>query len=473
MAQHKAMPPATEAEAMQPALTATTPQHAPSRKRKAQDEAAGQKAAKAAKPELPSVIEQVKALAARAWAWLPLHSMRHALPMEFAVSTVQEGQALHKKERLSPRSLVMCRHLREPLPIEAVPPQSIEAIKAMPRRKLLLVAKAVYRHLKARHASTGTGVSELKNLREMPMHNLRLWVTLHLPDVMPFKAMLKGIGVTGDLSDTIGIGSTSLVYRGTCHSDGDKLVAIKKLQYSSDTASMMQTQKDRFVAEAQLHAQLEHERIVKFYRFLPSWPPAILGELGDCNLFKFALIHGPQCEPVAARFVKEVAEGLAYLHGRGICHADIKCRKRRHQVVEHCHGLRRPPSHRRLWLCLSRVKPSRVQARDIYGLAPELFKDEGWDTTVDIWALGVMTYELLVGENPVTNTPLDMANPPLSVFKSAMPSIESKIQSKVEAQPFPADVKDLLLRMLEPQPEERICLEDILTHEWVRRHTDA
>ncbi|EQC31926.1 AUR protein kinase [Saprolegnia diclina VS20] len=369
-------PPPTAAETTPTTPIDAFPEATPSRKRKALDEAAGQKAVKAVKPEATSVVEQAKALATRAWTWAP--------------------------------------------------------------------------SLRAWQRTATTDADETAGPT--------------MPEAASFESMLSDIGVGCNLDDPIHCGATTVVYYGECNSSGDA-VAIKALKDMSSGGNAKV--EASFMREATLHAELKHPNVLWLHHFAASWPPAMVLELGDGTLLEYALHDGLQREPVVARFVKELAQGLAYLHGRGICHAALDLEN----ILMGTDGHLRIADFGAAFHETSTRVPQPAPATYPYW-APEQFKPKPWGKTVDIWALGVITYELLMGDHPYTFTPLDEGHRPRADFERAMQTIRSMIEVKVNTCPVPEDVKDLLRGMLEPQPEERICLEDILTHKWVRRHTD-
>lgn len=96
-------------------------------------------------------------------------------------------------------------------------------------------------------------------------------------------------------------------------------------------------------------------------------------------------------------------------------------------------------------------------------MSPELTRNEDSVSgrASDIWAMGVTLYCLVMGRLP---------------FKGA--SIIDVFQSIQNDEPFypddlDADLKDLLQRMMEKDPQERITMTDIRTHPWVTKQGSA
>ena len=116
-------------------------------------------------------------------------------------------------------------------------------------------------------------------------------------------------------------GGMGVVYRAR-HVTLNRTVALKMI-LGGRLASTESVQ--RFYAEAQAAARLEHSGIVPIYE---------IGQEGDQHFFTMAFIDGdslaqhvksgplPPCE--AARLVKEIAIAVQYAHDRGIIHRDLK-----------------------------------------------------------------------------------------------------------------------------------------------------
>lgn len=103
----------------------------------------------------------------------------------------------------------------------------------------------------------------------------------------------------------------------------DRLVAIKVLPESLAARAEL---RERFLREARTAAGLSHPNIVAIHR---------VGEAGAFVFFVMAYVdgetlgqrlrdHGPLAPSTAARVLREVAWALAYAHGRGVVHRDIK-----------------------------------------------------------------------------------------------------------------------------------------------------
>ena len=80
------------------------------------------------------------------------------------------------------------------------------------------------------------------------------------------------------------------------------------------------------------------------------------------------------------------------------------------------------------------------------------------DLKVDLWSLGVLTYEFLVGKPP---------------FEAESNNETYKRITRVDIK-YPAHVsteaKDLISRLLRKTPSERLPLEEVLEHPWIKNN---
>ena len=128
------------------------------------------------------------------------------------------------------------------------------------------------------------------------------------------------------------------------------------------------------------------------YLVMPYCPASAVGLLGEVD------------EGTAWRFLRDVAGGLAYLHGQDILHRDIKpdniLRNEAGDFVITDFGI-----SLRMRSTLRRNSTRQMQQGEMSGtigyMGPELFgkKAEAVKAT-DVWALGASLYELLSGELP-------------------------------------------------------------------------
>ena len=169
--------------------------------------------------------------------------------------------------------------------------------------------------------------------------------------------------------------------------------------------------RERFRREVQLAAQLQHPHIVPLYA---------AGEHGDLLYYTMPFIEGESLkhaihEHAAAkkqftvreivRILHDVSDALAYAHARGVIHRDIKpgnvLRSGSHAVVTDF-GVAKAISAS---MPSAGMTTSGMAIGTPAYMAPEqLAGDPAADHRVDIYAMGLLAYELLTGEAPFNET---------------------------------------------------------------------
>ncbi|XP_048473111.1 serine/threonine-protein kinase ULK3 isoform X3 [Rhincodon typus] len=160
-------------------------------------------------------------------------------------------------------------------------------------------------------------------------------------------------------------------------------------------------------------------------------------------------------EGVARRFLQQLASALQYLHERNISHLDLK--------PQNVLVSSRSTPHLKLadFGFAQHMSPwdekHVLRGSPLY-MAPEMVCRQQYDARVDLWSVGVILYEALFGRPPFAS-------------KSFL-ELEEKIRSNkaVELPPgsrVSRECRDLLLRLLERDPEQRITFEEFFTHPFV------
>lgn len=110
-------------------------------------------------------------------------------------------------------------------------------------------------------------------------------------------------------------------------------------------------------------------------------------------------------------------------------------------------------------------------------LPPEMIKpgtsDNFYNEKVDLWSLGVLTYEFLVGEAPFEDTPVmtqrRIARADMSIPSWVSPEATDLIKKVCSPKDFCIAVLTWM-KLLVLDPEKRIPLEQIQQHPWIIKH---
>ncbi len=182
----------------------------------------------------------------------------------------------------------------------------------------------------------------------------------------------------------------------------DRDVAIKVLPAE---LAHMPSARERFIREARMAAGLSHPHIVPIHR---------VGEAGNFVFFVMSYIEGetlgerlrtrgPLSPVDATRGLREVAWALAYAHGRGIVHRDVKpdnilLETGTGRALVTDFGIAQGG-----WDSLVATDPGRIMGTAHY-MSPEQASGETIDGRSDLYALGVVGYLAVSGRLPFEST---------------------------------------------------------------------
>ena len=231
----------------------------------------------------------------------------------------------------------------------------------------------------------------------------------------------------------IGEGGMATVYLGQ-HLTLQRKVAIKII--NKDLANTPDIRK-RFINEARMLSELNHKNIVTLYDFMemPDNLCLIMEYVEGASLDNF--IHkinkGPIPEGSAIEIFKQILEGFAYAHRKGIVHRDIKPS-----------NIILTPDYTpkildfgiaKIMQSDNRLTRTGTKMGSILYMSPEQVKGLDVDYRSDIYSLGVTLYEMLAGKIPYENYQSDYeiqndivlrALPDITLFN---PNVSKNIQS--------------------------------------------
>lgn len=243
------------------------------------------------------------------------------------------------------------------------------------------------------------------------------------------------------LVQKLGEGGMGEVYQGV-HSKIGRVVAVKILSQASEGAEFV----ERFLNEARIQAGLQHNNIATLYDFLEfDGQPCIIMEyiegdtLTDC-------IRSWGCLPLAdaVRYFQSIVEAIDYVHGRGIVHRDIKST-----------NVKITPSGQvkllDFGIAKSGASPALTMAGGFIGtlqyLSPEQIQGGFADARSDIWALGVLLYEMSTSHLPFDANTLGELCQKITSASYTPPSVMN--------QSVPKAIQNIISRCLKKNPAER------------------
>ena len=213
--------------------------------------------------------------------------------------------------------------------------------------------------------------------------------------------------------------------------------------------------RQKLMNEIKIHKSLDHKNIVKFFSYFEdeSFIYIIL-EICTCESLSAVLRRRKRLMELEVQsYMKQILEGLKYLHSLKIIHRDIKLGNillnQRMEVKIADFGLS------------TKLEYEGERKRTICGtpnyMAPEILSsDSGHSYEVDIWSIGIMIYTMLVGKPPFQSSEAKVT---YSKIKQGFYSFPSNIN-------FSDSAKDLISRIIVSNPSERLTLDQVASHDF-------
>ena len=223
------------------------------------------------------------------------------------------------------------------------------------------------------------------------------------------------------------------------------LKVVNKSQYQRE--SSLQIMKREII----LHRELDHPNIIKLHGYLEDTENVYLVlELADRgSLFHEIRRLRKLSEDKARGYFRQVCEAVQYLHEHEIIHRDIKPEN---ILLDKAGNIKLCDFG---W-CAKGTETRTTFCGTLDYMAPEMVMGGGHTFSIDLWALGVLLYELVHGTAPFT---AQKESDKCRQILSTVYSIDSSLS--------PA-LRTLVTSLLQQRPEDRLPVNQILSHEWVQ-----
>ncbi len=213
------------------------------------------------------------------------------------------------------------------------------------------------------------------------------------------RRLQKALGKQFTVGDLLGEGGFAAVFRVRDKSQ-DRDVAVKVLDLGLTPSPGLA---ERFVREARTSGQLEHPHIVPIYK--------VGGYKNEVLYIVMRCVDGPSVRQLlerdqrlsvvdATRIARQVADALGYAHGRGIVHRDVKPDNVLLDASGHVlvtdFGIAKAAQE----ASVSQLTTEGMVVGTPHYMSPEQATGERVDGRSDIYALGVVLYQMLAGTPP-------------------------------------------------------------------------
>lgn len=255
-----------------------------------------------------------------------------------------------------------------------------------------------------------------------------------------------------EIIDKLGQGGMGVVYL-ALDSVLERKVALKFLPPSvADDPEA----NERFRREALAAAAIDHPFLCNIYEIGEVDGQAFIAmEYVDGETLKARIGKGPMTLANALHVAEEIAEALAEAHGRGIVHRDLKPANIMLTSDGHAKLLdfglakiTRGMTDDEPWGDMAALTATGTTTGTLEYMSPEQIEGESVDARSDLFAFGVVFYELITGAHPFKK------GTPLATTTAILTERAAAVQGEVEG--ASRELDQLLARMLARDPAERI-----------------
>ncbi|XP_008058906.1 death-associated protein kinase 2 isoform X1 [Carlito syrichta] len=281
--------------------------------------------------------------------------------------------------------------------------------------------------------------------------------SMRSPNMEPFKQ--QKVEDFYDIGEELGSGQFAIVKKCREKSTGLEYAAkfIKKRQ---NRASRRGVSREEIEREVSILRQVLHPNIITLHDVYENRTDVvlILELVSGGELFDFLAQKESLSEEEATSFIKQILDGVNYLHTKKIAHFDLK--------PENIMLLDKniPIPHIKLIdFGLAHEIEDGVEFKNIFGtpefVAPEIVNYEPLGLEADMWSIGVITYILLSGASPFLG---DTKQETLSNITAVSYDFDEEFFSQTSEL-----ARDFIRKLLVKETRKRLTIQEALRHPWI------
>ncbi|XP_035389832.1 serine/threonine-protein kinase ULK2 isoform X1 [Electrophorus electricus] len=261
--------------------------------------------------------------------------------------------------------------------------------------------------------------------------------------------------------DLVGHGAFAVVFKGRHKKKTDWEVAIKSINKKNLSKSQILLGK-----EIKILKELQHENIVALYdvQETPNFVFLVMEYCNGGDLADYLQAKGTLREDTLRVFLQQIAAAMHVLHSKGIIHRDLKPQN---ILLSYTGHKKSSISGIRVKIAdfgFARYLQSNMMAATLCGspmyMAPEVIMSQNYDAKADLWSIGTVVYQCLVGKPPFqANSPQD-----LRMFYEKNKTLLPNIPRETSAQ-----LTELLLGLLQRNQKDRMDFDAFFSHPFLEQ----
>jgi len=215
--------------------------------------------------------------------------------------------------------------------------------------------------------------------------------------------------------------------------------------------------------EISILKSIRHNNIIHFEEIYETGQSLFI--IMECvnggELFTEVGENGPLSEKSASHILKQIGDGVSYLHDNNITHRDLKLENI--LIYKEASGIisiRLTDFGLSKKMNLSDEQFMRTRCGTPAYVAPEVILGLDYTKMIDIWSIGVVLYVMLFCKYPFQGETVSEIYNNITSGKLNFPQSALK-------NPLSNEVKDLIGNLLQVAPERRFSTKEILNHPWI------